>query len=275
MIIKKSDIAILGCGWLGLPLAEELVKQGYLVNGSTTDSLKLDQIRNVGARAFIVSLNPELNSDFDETFLECDVMILNFPPLRRDDIVAYHRKQYEALIQKIEQSTVKNILMVSSTSVYPSTNKVVFENDAKNPEKGSGEALLIVEDLLRKIENKKTTIVRFGGLIGYDRNPARFLAGKTNLKDGHSPVNLIHRDDCIAIISRIIKQEKWGEIYNACCDEHPSRKEFYTLAAQKSGFAIPEFVDDESPKQFKIIDSLKLKKELAYTFKYKSPLDSL
>jgi nucleoside-diphosphate-sugar epimerase len=200
---------------------------------------------------------------------------LNFPPHRRDDIVAYHRKQYEALIKQIEHSNVKNVLMVSSTSVYPSSNKVVVETDAKNPEKGSGEALLIVEDLLQNIKNRKTTIVRFGGLIGYDRNPARFLASKTDLKDGNSPVNLIHRDDCIAIISEIIKQEKWGEIYNACCDEHPTRKEFYTLAAQKSGFAIPEFVDDESSKQFKIIDSSKLKAELAYTFKYKSPLDSL
>jgi len=275
MITKKSNIAILGCGWLGLPLAKELVKQGFSVNGSTTDTLKLDQIRNVGAKAFIVSLNPELNDDFDDSFLKCNILILNFPPHRREDIVEYHKKQYEALIQKIESSTVKHILMVSSTSVYPSNNKVVVESDAKNPEKGSGEALLIVEDLLQNIENRKTTIVRFGGLIGYDRNPARFLAGKTNLKDGNSPINLIHRDDCIAIISEIIKQEKWGEIYNACCDEHPSRKEFYTLAAQKSGFAIPEFVDDESSKQYKIIDSSKLKKELAYTFKYKCPLECL
>ena len=31
-----TKVAILGCGWLGLPLAIKLLKSGYHVNGSTT-----------------------------------------------------------------------------------------------------------------------------------------------------------------------------------------------------------------------------------------------
>jgi 3-hydroxyisobutyrate dehydrogenase-like beta-hydroxyacid dehydrogenase len=33
--MKNESISILGCGWLGLPLAGELVREGYAVKGST------------------------------------------------------------------------------------------------------------------------------------------------------------------------------------------------------------------------------------------------
>lgn len=31
-----KTISILGCGWLGLPLAKKLVENQWIVNGSTT-----------------------------------------------------------------------------------------------------------------------------------------------------------------------------------------------------------------------------------------------
>jgi nucleoside-diphosphate-sugar epimerase len=52
----------------------------------------------------------------------------------------------------------------------------------------------------------KTTILRFGGLIGEDRNPIRFLAGRENLENPDAPINLIHQTDCIGIILRIIEK---------------------------------------------------------------------
>ena len=42
---NKKIIGILGCGWLGLPLAKELVEEGYIVRGSTTQASKLDKIK--------------------------------------------------------------------------------------------------------------------------------------------------------------------------------------------------------------------------------------
>ena len=40
----KQRISILGCGWLGLPLAKELLDRSFEVKGSTTSSNKLDQL---------------------------------------------------------------------------------------------------------------------------------------------------------------------------------------------------------------------------------------
>ena len=53
-------ISILGCGWLGLPLAESLIKDGHEVKGSTRDPEKLGQIREQGINPFLLELSPEL-----------------------------------------------------------------------------------------------------------------------------------------------------------------------------------------------------------------------
>jgi len=116
----------------------------------------------------------------------------------------------------------------------------------------------------------QTTVLRFAGLIGYDRMPGRFLSGKRDVKNGNAPVNLIHRDDCIQIIFEIIKQGVWGEILNGCCDKHPLRKEYYTRQAKIIGACLPTF-DDSEVSNYKIISNKKLKKILNYRFKYPDP----
>ena len=40
-MIQKDKIGIIGCGWLGLPLAKLFLKNGFLVKGSTTSKEKI------------------------------------------------------------------------------------------------------------------------------------------------------------------------------------------------------------------------------------------
>ncbi len=116
------------------------------------------------------------------------------------------------------------------------------------------------------------TIVRFAGLIGYDRSPLNSIKRKKLVLNSHVPLNLIHRDDCIQILLRIITQNKWNEIYNACSDNHPTRKQYYFVQANKNNIDLPEF-DDTTDLSYKIVDNSKLKKELNYNFIYPDPLN--
>ena len=129
-----------------------------------------------------------------------------------------------------------------------------------------------LKNLLKNLIDFETTILRFGGLIGADRNPARFLL-KSAQPVANAPVNLIHQDDCIGIITTILEQNLWGEILNACCPEHPLKKDFYGKAAQISGLPVPGISDQD--EAYKIVDSSKLKRLLKYKFKYQSPMDYL
>ncbi len=265
-----KTISILGCGWLGLPLGEFLLEKGYRVKGSTATTDKLNLLKTRNIEPYYINLSPDINPDYNPDFFKCDVLIVNFPPQRRNDIVLYHKKQIESLIQELGNTEVEYVLFVSSTSVYPEVNGEVTEDDLIEPSKESGKALLTVENLLIKCDHFKTTVLRLAGLIGYDRMPGRFLSGKRDIKNGNSPVNLIHRDDCVEIIFRIIETGLWGEILNGCADKHPIRKDYYIEQARIAGFELPRF-SDSTEAEFKIVSNAKLKKLLKYEFKYGDP----
>lgn len=265
-----ETVSILGCGWLGLPLAEFLAGQGFRVKGSTTTLSQLGVMRSRRIEPFYLVIDPGIRGEGLDDFFDCGVLVVNFPPERRDDIADYHTAQIKSLIDRLGKSPVKKIIFVSSTSVYPNLNREVTEDETAPPEKQSGIALLRAERLLSGSGSYVTTVVRFGGLIGYDRMPGRFLSGKKGIEGGDSPVNLIHRDDCVEIIYRIIAQNAWGVTINACADKHPRRKDYYTVQAQRLGLEPPQFKETGAGR-YKIVNSDRLKTLLGYRFKYPDP----
>ncbi len=264
-------VSILGCGWLGFPLACYLLKKGIPVKGAVTKLEKFEKLQQSGIQPYRILFSPELEADDAEEFFNCDILIVNFPPGRREDVVTYHPAQIRSLIKAVISNKIKKVLFVSSTSVYPNVNREVFENETLEPAKGSGQALKIAEDMLRNQSGFDTTVIRFGGLVGYDRVPGRFLAAKKDVANGNAPVNIIHRDDCIELIYQILKQSIWGETFNACADEHPLRKEYYTTAAIKAGLEPPVFINDDE-LAYKIVNADKIKTALNYHFKFPDPL---
>lgn len=265
-----NTISILGCGWLGLPLAKSLIDKGYSVKGSVRDINQLALLKESGIEPYYININPYVIGKDIYNFLSSDALIINFPPKRRDGIESYHKAQFENLIRELRLSKVAKVIFVSSTSVYPSLNREVVEEDAVNPEKASGRALLTVEQMLLDCQSFETVVLRFGGLIGYDRMPGRFLSGRKKLTGGGSPVNLIHQDDCIGVIEKVLQTDVWGEVFNACADTHPKRKDYYIEQAKLSGFDPPEFVENDEGA-YKIINSSKLKRLTGYEFIHPDP----
>lgn len=269
---QANTISILGCGWLGLPLGAALVKQGYSVKGSVTQQERMSALAEKGISPYEVMItDTEIIAADMPGFLQSEVLIINIPPSRRPDIHLYHQAQISLLVEQVKKSPVKQVLFVSSTSVYPDVNGEVYEHEVAPPDKESGKALLAAEKILRTSVAFMTTIVRFAGLIGYDRLPGRFLAGKKNVGNGDAPINVIHQDDCIALLTGIIQQQAWGDIFNACADEHPRRRDFYTKAALNAGLEPPTFAAATDP-HFKIIIAEKIKQRLNYSLKYPDPM---
>jgi len=269
-----TQISILGCGWLGLPLAKSLIAKRRSVNGSTTSENKLQILKDAGINPFLVTLESESISETVIPFLaKSEILIIDIPPKLRatnSDTSDSQRKVFvekiKTLIPFIEQSSVKKVLFVSSTSVYGDENDLITEETIPNPETESGKQLLLAEALLQKNENFETTILRFGGLIGEDRHPVKFLAGKENLENPDAPVNLIHQNDCINIIEEIIYQSKWNEVFNAVAPFHATREEYYTQKAKEQGLVLPKFSVEKSNIK-KIVSSEKIENVLGYNFK--------
>lgn len=274
--MSEQTISIIGCGWLGLPVAQSLLKKSYQVNGSTTRPEKLSQLKEEGIKPFLVDLRKRADRDTTlslQACLEATILLINIPPGRRNPhVLEVFPAQMKYLIQQILLSPIQKVLFISSTSVYQPQNKVITEDDATQPIRASGQALLQVEQLFQQQSQFQTSILRMSGLYGGTRHPGRFLAGKQNLANGEAPVNLVHLDDCIGVIEQVIEQEKWGELYNVCSDEHPTRREMYTSAARKLGLTPPHFAENAT-LTFNIISNQKVKQDLAYSFRYPNPME--
>ncbi|TYP93303.1 Nucleoside-diphosphate-sugar epimerase [Fodinibius salinus] len=272
-------ISILGCGWLGLPLAENLRDSGHTVKGSTTSAEKLNLLRNKNITPFLLELTPQIECEECNDFWDSDLLVLNIPPGRgRDNIEEYHLQQINTVAEQLSGSPIDRLIFISSTSVYPPQPGIVAESDTEkgNAKRPSGNALLKAETLLMEQESFDTTIIRFGGLYGYDRNPAHFLAGRKNVSGGNAPINLIHRDDCIGIIDRIIDKDVRGEIFNGVSDGHPPKNMYYPAAAESLGLEPPSFDENEDKdKNYKVVSNRKLKELLDYRFTYPNPMDKL
>jgi len=266
----SNTFSILGSGWLGLPLALSLQEEHQRVNVSTTHHSRLSELQAKGLIPFIINidsslnlnLNNNLNSNLENgtrndavinSFLEAHTLIIN--------ITSKSIEGFSNLIPKIESSPVKHVLFVSSTSVYPFTNSTVSEKDS-NPE----HPLAQIEQLFFESQSFTTSVLRLAGTFGYSRHPGRFFKQGKVVRNPDSPVNLIHQDDCLGIIHRIIKKAAWGEIFNGVCDEHPSKRAFYAHAATHAKMPTPNFSSEESEQCFKIVSNEYLKERLNYQF---------
>lgn len=261
-----TKISILGCGWLGLPLAKTLIKNGFSVNGSTTSVQKISVLKSVGINPFLLTLEGTAIAGEIEAFLgDSTILIVNIPPKLRADNGENFVNKISFLIPFLEESTIKKVLFISSTSVYSDENNLVTEETPPSPDTESGKQLVQTEQLLQSNKHFKTTVLRFSGLIGDDRHPVKFLAGRENLANPLAPINLIHQQDCIAIILKIIEKDSWNETFNAAAPYHPTREDYYTQQSLKWNLALPKF-NHSIPSLGKTISSTKIETVLNYTF---------
>lgn len=259
-------ISILGCGWLGFPLAKALLKKNFLVKGSTTSTEKLLTLENVGISPFLIELVEDvIHGNVSEFLSESQILIIDIPPKLRGNSTENFVEKIKNLIPFIEKSGIKKVIFVSSTSVYSDENILVTEETIANPDTESGKQLEGSEQLLQNNSHFETTVLRFGGLIGEDRNPIRFLAGRSNIENPNAPINLIHQEDCTGIILKIIESNCWGETFNAVAPFHQSREDYYTQKAKEYNLEPPIFVTSK-PSVGKTILSDKLEKVLNYRF---------
>lgn len=262
-----SKISILGCGWLGLPLAKSLLAKNHELKTSTTSPDKIENLKNLGLNPYLISISDVIEGDISGFLNDSEILIVDIPPnlsdSKNDDFTA----KIKNLIPEIEKSSVQKVLYVSATSVYDDDEsfRIITEETPENPVTESGKQMLKAEEILFENKNFKTTSLRFGGLYGEERHPIKYLSGRSGIANPDAPINLIGLYDCIGIIEKIIEKNAWNEIFNAVNPKHPSRKEYYNGQATKLGLALVGF-DESKISVGKIIDSEKVEKVLGYEF---------
>lgn len=128
---KKARIAVIGLGYVGLPLAVNFAKKGYMVFGLDTDQDRLAKIRNresyildVSSReiARVVKQNRFEASDNFPILKSTDVVIICVPtPLRRKytpDV-----RYIFSAVRTIRKFLKKQSLVILESTTYPGTTE--------------------------------------------------------------------------------------------------------------------------------------------------------
>lgn len=291
-----SNIAIVGAGWLGFPLAKCLVKGRHKVYASTTSKEPTQLFANAGIEHFVTKLAEDrdlltnkLVPFFQNTNIE--IVIGCFPPGFRKGLTSEYAVWWQQLAYCAKQAGVKKLIMISSTSVYPdkpehylesytSAHNWVSDTELFEQSDFSEKAKVLLRAEQAVIDSQiNYSIIRCAGLFGPNRNPARFVT-KMKQISSKAPANMLHLDDAIGVIQFSL-QNLNNEVVNACSPIKVSKEEFYRHAFS----AMPTFGSDKqtlseiafpviTTTQGKEVSSEKLV-NLGYQFKFTNPVDGL
>lgn len=250
-----KKVSIIGLGWLGMPLAEQLQRQGLEVKGSKRQPLSSN-----------VVCYPLDLAGFTPTqlapLLDCDCLIITVPPSANGYVAGIKRIVCLAITQE-----VAHIIFISSTALLPKRSGCFDEQSPIEVE--NAPQLAELEQWLQH-QPIACDIVRFAGLVGKQRHPVYYLAGKQNLAGAAQPVNLVHLDDCVSALCLLVNQPAGQRIFHLCAPNHPSRQALYTEIATRLHLPSLHFSADNTPL-IRHISAQKICRELGFVYRYPDP----
>lgn len=253
----KNSISILGCGWLGLPVAEKLIQTGFQVRASKTKIPEKDSLlHSTGIQFYPINFQDE-PFVFKPDFLASETLIISIPTS------AINLEKLKTLLESADSAVLKKIILISSTGIYKETNNVVSENDEHAILTES--KLNEVEKLVKSFTRFNVAVLRMAGLIGFGRYPHKFSKSAKVLANPNGRINFIYLEDAVKLIQRVVESDVKNETFNCCSNEHPTKKEFYTELAKRYNKELPEF-DDIRTDYFKIVSNQKIKTHFGFEF---------
>lgn len=228
----------------------------YKIKLSSKTAEKIPFYTDLGFEAYVLN---EDEQGWLNDLLECDYLFINFPPSKFDNYIKF----LSAIYAHPKIKSVKKIIFISSTSVYPSQNGLYTEECKIDMPTSQ-----IVYDAELTAMQGGGVIFRCAGLMGDDRIAGKYFAGKT-VNDGGAKVNHVHMYDVLRATKFVLDNDISG-VFNLCADEHPTKKELYSHNAKRFLFAAPVF-ETTNKNSDRIIDGTKIKR-LEFQYEHVDPM---
>lgn len=262
---RENRIFVLGAGFIGKPLAINLKELNYDV----AVSIRNPENNTAFTEQGIAVHNFQVGESQVPIFNEIRTLVIAYPIGSRRMNPGAHLEQEQWIAEHFPENQLKQVILTSSTSVYPDGIGEVNQNCVARPN-DHGKIQLEYEEALREIYGSKMTVLRMAGLLGKNRHPGRFLAGKTDIPNPQSPVNMVHQGDVVRFIVELITREISPDVVNLCHDNHPVRQIYFRSASKALGLEAPTFSTQQISNP-KLVNNA-LSKSL-FGFEYEFPVD--
>jgi nucleoside-diphosphate-sugar epimerase len=274
-------VLIIGCGYVGLPLGVELLRQGHAVSGLRRSAEGAASLRGAGLQPLTADITRR--GDLTQLPLPFD-WIVNTISSGKGGAEQYQEVYFEGtrnLLQWLAPAPPKKYIHTGSTSVYGQTDaSQVKETSPTDPATPTGRILLAAEKLLLDSVRERqfpALLLRVAGIYGPGRGHhfLQYLKGEAKISGrGERCLNMIHRDDVIGAIITALHSGRPGEIYNLVDDEPVPQIHFFRWLSETLGKNMPPFVPESAASAAKRgatnkkVLNRKLKMELGYSFRY-------
>ncbi len=247
---------VVGCGYVGLPLALELARHRHEVFGLRRSATADAQLKAAGVTPLHADLTQpdslqNLPRDFD--------WVVNCVASGGGDVTNYRRLYFEGMQNLIAWLTPKRssdgkfprIVYTSSTGVYGQNDgSLVDETSPAEPVTETAQVLVETEKLLLTAGREKNfaaSVLRVAGIYGPDRGYLlkQFLRGEARIEGaGARFLNMIHRDDLVRAIITTLERGRAGEIYNVADNEPVRQLDFFEWLAATLKRPLPPVISE-------------------------------
>jgi nucleoside-diphosphate-sugar epimerase len=235
---KNPKTLLIGCGYIGQPLALRLREAGHEISvwvhsAASAESLAVHHFRRViTGNVADPCVWDDINEDYD--------FAIHCASSGRGGEVEYEEVFLKGAQMMCAHQPQARKIFVSSTSVYGQTQgEIVTEESPAEP-------LAVTSHILREAEKTAlgsgATVVRSTGIYGPGRGVLfeKFRRGQAVIEgDGLRWINQIHQRDLVAALAHLIETGAPDEIYNATDDAPVTYRDYYAWCAEFLGQPMP------------------------------------
>ena len=271
------DLTIVGCGYVGLALAERLQarRPQLRLTLTTTSSERLEQLSPLADRVQICDATDP--TQLLDALRQSSSAVFCLGPKgdRQVDANGYRHTfvdSFRCLTSLLPQlPELRQIVYTSSCSVYgDAQGGWVDEQTPPEPGPGHGDVLLESEQLLSGIGNRRVCILRLGALYGPGRDLDRRLRGLAGLErpgNGASYSNWLHVADAAGALEAALEAE-WAGLVNVVNDAPIQLRDLVGQSLQRQGLAPVRWLgQDETGSGGRRIRNTRLK-QLGYRLQH-------
>ncbi|GAA60635.1 NAD(P)-binding domain-containing protein [Pseudoalteromonas sp. BSi20652] len=235
---KVNKLVVLGAGWLGHALCVNAQKADWQVQGTRQHgNFELDF-----ERQFLLENNQLIHQiDLEDAFWVCAI-----PPRSRHSESNYP-ETLTAALELSKELNAKGFLLCSSTGVYDQEPGIYDESSEISC---TNERQIKLYKAEKQVLDQKGKVLRLAGLLGPNREPGKFVAGKELNTSSEQVINMVHQQDVINAIFAVIEHWQVGQnIYNVVNPAHPAKAEYYAMKCQQHGGEMPTFTGTDSAER--------------------------
>jgi nucleoside-diphosphate-sugar epimerase len=239
MGVMPESVLVVGCGFVGLPLARDLASGGWETHAITASEASAAKLHNEPFATHNLDISDK--TSFGRVARHRFDVVIHCASSGRGGASSYAAVFLGGIQNLMATLNYGRLIFTSSTSVYAQTDgSTVDETSPADPTRETGQILRKTEDLVLAGNG---VVARLAGLYGSGRCAPlqKLLEGRATIEeDGTRRMNMLHQTDAALAIGFLVEKEATG-IYNVVDNQPVAEIDWYQYVCHRLKKTLPPF----------------------------------